>query len=464
MKFLRYGLILFVFFHSSQSWAKSVSDYFPICTAPGAGAGKTVRVDPSSRVPGALSTMDAAFKVAGPGDTISLMSGDYGELKIMTPNRGGFITIAAAPGQAPKFTKIFVKSSHWRLTGLTVSGFSSNGLYKNGSTAHKPLVTIGDSDNIIFEHNTVQSQAGNYAWQPEISGVASPTAVSQGIYAVQSFCVSIIDNQISNVWDGMAVGGDQNGNNGKYFLVSDNTIHDFSADGIDHTGSHMRIENNHIFNGHNVCDNKCIHMDGIQGWNWNNRPGLLNTDIVISNNEIVVQTDPKLFMPADTLQGITIFNGNWDGVQIINNVIIANAYHGITVYGVRNVSIINNTVIPTNPQRHTWITSWSGKDYPAGTPISAIVRNNVAADASVNKTDLAQGVSPPDHNLNVKNPGDFEDLFVKFDLEHFVFDLHPSKRSDARGEGSSEGAPTTDIEGHTRKTPIDIGAYAYNGN
>jgi len=48
-------------------------------------------------------------------------------------------------------------------------------------------------------------------------------------------------------------------------------------------------------------------------------------------------------------------------------------------------------------------------------------------------------------------------------LEHFVFDLHPSKRSDARGEGSAEAAPATDIEGHARKQPIDIGAYAYNG-
>jgi hypothetical protein len=350
------------------------------------------------------------------------------------------------------------------LTGLTVSGFSNNGLYKNGSTVHSPLVTIGDGDNIIFDHNIVHSQAGEFAWHSEVSGEASPTAVSQGIFATQASCVSIVENRISNVSNGVTVGGDQVGDRGKYFLVGGNLIDNFSGDGIDHTGSHMRIENNRITNGHDLCDNKCVHNDGIQGWNWNNRPGMLNTDVVINNNEIVVQTRSDLALPADSLQGITIFNGNWDGVQIVNNVIIASAYHGITMYGARNVSIINNTVIPTDPKRHTWIISSAGKDLSPGVPNKVTIRNNIAANATIGKDDLARGAPPPDHNLNVKNPDDFEDIFVKFDLKNFTFDLHPSKRSDARGEGSSDGAPTTDIEGRPRKPPMDIGAYAYNGN
>jgi hypothetical protein len=464
MKFLRYGLVLFAACHPTQSWAKTVSDYFPICTALGGAAGRTMTVDPESHTPGALSTMDAALKLAKSGDTISLMGGDYGELKIMSANRGGFITIAAAAGQTPRFTKIFIKSSHWRLTGLTVSGFSNNGLYPNGSTAHRPLVTISESDNIIFEHNTVHSQAGQYDWKPEISRAASPTAVSQGIYAVQSSCVSLVENQISNVWDGITIGGDQVGDRGKYYLVSDNLIDNFAGDGIDHTGSHVRIENNRITDGHDICNNICIHNDGIQGWNWNNRPGMLNTDIVIDGNEIIVQTSPNLILPADALQGITIFNGNWDGVQIFNNVVIASAYHGITVYGARNVSIVNNTVIPTDPKRRTWITTSGGREIPPEAPNSVIVRNNIAPDASISKNDLAKGIPPPDHNLRVRNFDDFADIFVKFDLKNFVFDLHPSKRSDARGEGLADGAPPTDIEDRPRKPPIDIGAYAYNGN
>jgi len=457
MRILRYSLVVLALSQAGQAWAKSASDYFPICTAPGRATGRTLTVDASGRT----GSLDAALKSARPGDTINLMSGDYGELKITSPNPDGFITIAAGPGQTPRFSKISIKSSHWRLTGLAVSGFSNYGLYPNGSTAHKPLITIGDSDNIILEHNIVQSQAGKYAWQPEVSGVASPTAVSQGIYAIQSSCISIVDNRISNIWDGIAVGGDQSGNNGKYYLVSDNVIEDFAADGIDHYGSHMRIENNHIFNGHDVCDNKCIHMDGIQGWNWNNRPGLLNTDVVINNNEIVVQTDPKLPMPATTLQGITIFNGNWDGVRIFNNIVVVNAWHGITVYGARNVTIVNNTVAPTNPKRNTWITYGPSKDAPPAAAGSVIIRNNVARDISTGKHDPADIGAVLDHNIKVRSLDDFSDIFVKFDAENFAFDLHPSRRSDARGEGSSDSAPPTDIEGTPRKSTVDVGAYAY---
>ncbi|MEO8895502.1 MAG: hypothetical protein ABI450_06440, partial [Rhizomicrobium sp.] len=333
MRILRYSLAILAFCHITQAWAKSASDFFPICTAPDAAAGRTLTVDPSFRSAGSISTIDAAMKIARPGDVISLVSGDYGELKITGANQGGFVTIAAASGQTPRFTRIYVKGSHWRLKGLTVSEFSNYGLYPNGSVIRKPLVTIGDSDNIIFDQNIVQSQAGQYDWQPVVPGVTSPIAVSSGISAMQSFCLSIVDNHISNVWDGISIGGDQAGNHGKYSLVGGNAIDNFAGDGIDHFGSHVRIENNRITNGHGLCNNLCIHNDGIQGWNWNNRTDLINTDVVINDNEIVVQADPNLVLAADAFQGITIFNGNWDGVQILNNAIIANAWHGITVFG-----------------------------------------------------------------------------------------------------------------------------------
>lgn len=468
MKILRYGLILLAFGYPTQAWAKSASDYFPICSAPGAGSGRTLTVDPSSPRPGAYSDIASALKAAKPGDTISLMNGDYGELKLSGMNQGGFITITAAPGQTPRFSKLSIggyrPASHWRISGLTVSGFSNYGLYPNGATAHKPLVTIGEGDNIIFERNIVQSQAGKYAWQPEVSGIASPTAVSSGINAGQVSCVSIVENRIHNVWDGIAIGGDQSGNRGKYFLVSGNIIDNFAADGIDHYGSHVRIEDNRISNGHDLCDSKCIHGDGIQGWNFNNRPGLLNTDITINNNEIVVQTGPDLALPQSGLQGITIFNGNWDGVRIFNNVIAVNAWHGITVFGARNVSILNNTVLPTDAKRNTWILYSPGKDAPPATPGSVIIRNNIARDVSIGRNDPERMGAVLDHNLKIRSFEDVEDIVVKFDPEHFAYDFHPSRRSDARGEGSADGAPTTDIEGKARSAKVDIGAYSYREN
>jgi hypothetical protein len=452
MRLLRYSLAILAICHTGQAWAKTASDFFPICTAPGASTGRTLTVDPSSRSPGSLSTIDAAMKTARPGDVISLASGDYGELKITGANQGGFVTVAAAPGQTPKFTRISVKGSHWRLTGLTVTGHYSQGA----------LVNIADSDNIIFEKNTVASKIGTMSWGPELIAKNNPEPLSSGVFANQSFCISVTGNRISNVFNALMTGGDQTNKRGQYLLINDNIIDNFAGDGIDHQASHIRIEANHITNGHDICNNLCIHNDGIQGWAWNNRTDITNTDVVINNNEITVQTDPKLVLPADAFQGITIFNGEWDGVQITNNAIVATAWHGITVFRARNVSIINNTVAPGNPKRNVWITYSPPKDLPPGTSNHSIVRNNAAREVGIYKHESFGRNIEVDHNLDIKSAEGFSDVFEKFDLENFSFDLHPSRRSDVKGEGSSESAPAADIEGNPRRGPIDIGAYSYS--
>ncbi len=448
MRILRYSLAILALCQTGQAWAKSASDYFPICTAPGRTTGRTLTVDPSGRA----TSLDAALKAAKPGDTISLMSGDYGELAIKDRNQGGFVTIQAGPGQSPQFSKIAVKGSHWRLIGLTVSGHIPQGF----------LVNIADSDNIIFEKNTVATKIGNISWAPTLIEKNNPEGISSGIFASQSSCVSVMDNHIVNVFNALMVGGDQTNNRGQYIFINGNTIDNFAGDGIDHQASHIRIENNRITNGHDICNNLCAHNDGIQGWTWG-RPGIVNTDVVISSNEIIVQTDPKLVLPADAFQGITIFNGDWDGVQITNNSVIATAWHGITVFRARNVSIINNTVAPGNAKRNTWITYSPPKDLPPGASNSSIVRNNVAREVGIYKHESVGKNIEVDHNLDIKSAERFSDAFLKFDLENFSFDLHPSKHSDAKGEGAADGAPVTDIEGNPRKGLIDIGAYSYSG-
>jgi hypothetical protein len=444
MKTLRYGLMLLVFFCPTQVWAKTASDYFPICTAPGGAGGKILIVDPSSRTAGSLASVDVALKNARPGDTVSLMNGDYGDL---------IVKGQAGSGQTPRITKLTINASHWRFTGLTISGHSLQGA----------LVNISDSDNIIFDKNVVASKIGNLSWGPQLMDKNTADVISNGIFANQSSCVSVTDNHINNVFNGLMAGGDQTSNRGQYLLISGNVIDNFAGDGIDHQASHIRIENNHITNGHNICNNQCVHNDGIQGWNWNNRPGVVNTDVVITGNEIVVQADPNLVLPADAFQGITIFDGSWDGVQITNNVVIASAWHGITIMRAHNVSIINNTVAPANPKRSTWITYSPSKDQPQMAPNSVVIRNNAAREVGIYKNEKLGNVAAVDHNLSIKSADSFADVFAKFDLEHFAFDLHPARRSDARGEGSSEGAPANDIEGNPRKAPIDIGAYSYSG-
>jgi len=466
MKNIHYALTFLLLCSPAPSWAATAHDFFPICAAPPAASGQTLIVDPSGAQKGSYPNLAAAQKVAKPGDRIDLMTGDYGELALTGMNQNGFITIEAAPGQTPKFSKLLVGgqtgASHWRLAGLTVSGFSS-GKWANGAIAHKSLVFVNNSDNIIFEHDNVQSQAGRRAWRPEADDAAANETLSDGIGVDQSFCVSIVENHLSNLFNTIQIGGDQIGNNGKYYLVSGNVIDNFAGDGIDHVGSHVRIENNHITNGHDICENKCIHTDGIQGWTWHNKP-VTNTDVVINGNVIIAQTEPGLVLPADDLHGITIFDGRWDGVQVTNNLIITDTWHGITIGRAINSSIVNNTVAGTNPARNTWIGFAVDKNDSPDTPYNFVIRNNVAPSLNIGRREASFAGVTVDHNLKLLDAGDFADNFVKFDPEHFAYDMHPSKKSDAKGEGSAEGAPAVDIDGQPRKGKIDIGAYAYQGN
>jgi len=435
----------------------TLADYFPICTsAPTATVNKLV-VDPNHRT-GSYSDINSAIRDAKPGDTIELMTGNYGALALSGIN-SGFISITAAPGQTPQFRKISIggskPASHWRLSGLTVSGMSPP---SNGKWTHDKLILVLDSDNIILENNTVFSAGADMNWAPEDPGAPVTDAPSDGISARQSRCITIADNKLKNIFNGIDFGGDQVGDRGKYYLVSGNSITDFAGDGIDHFASHSRIMRNRITDGHDICHHICIHNDGIQGWNYNNSSASVNSDVVIDSNQIIAQVTPNLTLPVIGLQGITIFNTKWDGVRITNNLVVTNTWHGISIYGVNNAAIINNTVVPTDPRYLIWIMVNNSKSDPPGFTYNVIVRNNVVPRVTGTPN---IGVTV-DHNLFLKTPGEFSDAFVKFDPAKFAYDMRPSKRSPVIGKGAPEGGPTTDIEGRSRQGSSDIGAYIYS--
>lgn len=423
----------------------TVAKFFPNCAPLPDAAGHTLTVGPA----GNADAFAAAVRGAQPGDTIALKSGDYGVLDLRGAKKSGFVTITAAPGQTPHFTKINIgEASHLRLTGLSI--------YGPAGTNQGTMVLILNSDNIVFDHNIVQSHDGNFAWAPMKLGEAD--SPSNGLNAQQSSCVSITDNTIRNIVTAIAVGGDQKDNRGQYYLVGNNVIDNYAGDGIDHYGSHVRIENNRIVDGHDMCNN-CVHQDGIQGWNYNLLP-VHNSDVVIDGNTIISQVTPNLAMPSDALQGITIFNGDWDDVHVFNNVVLVNAYHGITLNWVRSGSIINNTLGSTNPAHGIWIMATRTKDIPNDAPYNMIVRNN-AVPGPMNKNSPALVAYWAAGNYGLKNDGEYANAFVKFDRAHSDYDLHLAKGSPLIGAGLADGAPPTDIEGHPRKAPIDIGAYAY---
>jgi hypothetical protein len=214
-----------------------------------------------------------------------------------------------------------------------------------------------------------------------------------------------------------------------------------------------------------------LHPDGIQGWT---SKGSTNQNVVVDSNKIINLNPAE----DDNLQGISIFDGKWDGLTVTNNLVITNTWSGITLFGVANALVINNTVLATRPdKRPTWLSIARAKDKTPSQHV--VVRNNMATQVLADSEDLTF-----DHNLaarlisfrapdgalvkivkggagdnNSVHPGLFK-TFVDFDPYAGKFDLRPGPISPALQAGSDKGAPPTDIDGHQRTTPVDIGAYA----
>jgi hypothetical protein len=158
-------------------------------------------------------------------------------------------------------------------------------------------------------------------------------------------------------------------------------------------------------------------------------------------------------MASGNLQGVTIFDGSWRNIKIANNVIVTNAWHGVTVGGTDGLYVINNTVLSTN-DHGTWISA-GGRTGQGVLSRNVVVRNNIAMAVVKPRTPAESYVA--DHNVELVDP---RLLFERFDAKEGAFDLHPrSKASVIVGKGSPNEAPATDIDGRPRRPSVDIGAY-----
>ncbi len=399
-----------------------------------------------------------------PGDIIYLMSGDHGNVEILGAINKDFITVEAARNQTPTLRSLRVNgASKWMFVGLKVQGAG------DGSTNSSPGAALvefgrnlwrGPADNIIFTSGSVSTADDSNSWE-DIDWVKKPFMKGLNYSAT---CVTIIGNHFYNLRDALGIDGDHS-------LVTDNKIEYFGNDGIDLIASHVVIRNNTIINGRH-SNSEPMHADGIQGWTKN---GQTNTDITIERNTIIKTGDPE----KTYMQGITIFDGKWNGVRILNNVVVTNHWHGISISGVVNGQIINNTVVAFDPAKHpTWIIVNKSKD---GTPAQDIVvRNNITTRlvyhgdrivvdhnivAKMISTDVSEKLvffSKPgsygDHNII--DP-EIYDTLVKVDNSNGKYDLRLRQNSPAVGGGNAELAPTVDITGKPRANPTDVGAYAY---
>jgi hypothetical protein len=474
---LPFSIFLFVFFPMLETSATATGTYSG-CATPPSSFVKAFTATPTN--------FNSILNTAAAGDVIYLNSGNYAAVSISGKKYAQFLTIRAGSGQTPVMSSLVVNSvSHMVFAGLTING--------NGARSKSPggiLVNLASSNNIVFENNIVESTSSAFPWRAETTdetAIDASIAPSDGVNASQDDCVALNSNQIQNVFNGIYVGGDQVGTDGQNYMVADNTIDHFAGDGIDHSATNVIIQGNRITNALDVCGSQCIHNDGIQGWNWNDKLGIINKNVVIDSNYIQSQTVTNLAL-AVALQGIDIFDGFWENISITNNVVIVSSDTGISIAGVNGLRIINNSVmnIPLNGVSQslmywmysgvTWITA-GGTTHEGGTTSNVIVRNNIAP--LIAATAAASGNCPiteafcsstanpnveQDHNLSlVQTTYTAQNLFVTFDTStaQYNLELKGTKATNpAIGTGSSSLMPTTDFLGHSRSAAsLDLGAY-----
>jgi len=293
------------------------------------------------------------------GDTLVLASGFYGELKIIDKKNKDFVTIRAGEGQTPQFSRIRVQSSeNWKLQGIEVSPAF------DGSYDTSPLLRISNgSQNISIDNSKFWSAENIEAW----TFVDWKSKASTGIEA-DGREITIRDNLIRNVRSGIETDID----NG---VIEGNIIENFSGDGILGLGDYTKYKNNTIKNCFKVDDND---YDGFRSWSVG-ADGEVGTGQVIggefSGNRIIYREYPDQPDPC-SLQGIAMFDGSFVDWRIENNIIVTNNWHGISVYGGKNVLILHNTVFNPEADNKTWIEAEKHKN---GTPPDEVfILNNIA--------------------------------------------------------------------------------------
>lgn len=402
------------------------------------------------------------------GDTVYLLNGNHGAVSFSsyggTVANTDYITIQALDGQKPQLTSLKIyNAKKWVFRGLSL-------VAPIAWDKRDDLIHINLSENIVIDNNSTMSadRPTIVAWTPDDWQAKSATF---GVYVNMSSKISITGNRAFAVENGITVHGDS-------ILIDRNTIDYFANDGIEFCGSNITISKNKVINHYPDWGN-ALHHDGMQGWTDGNYK--TGANIIINANTVMAcdGTYPTIPIPntgdTNNLQGISIFNGDWDNVVVTNNVVGAAAFHGIAMYGINNLTIQNNTVVKQGINE-TWIAVFPPQGVVASAtgpiPTNNIVRNNLASSygglvgpAHLNKGVVFEG------NISFKNRIDLKgstnragidpvSIFNMYFPTIATYDLSLKLGSPAINSGTTATLPKLDIINKKRVNP-DIGAYSY---
>ena len=428
-----------------------------------------------------------------PGDTIYLMSGNYGDIGLGAYNlptiNSEFVRVASAPGQVPVFSTLWIaRTNKWVFNGIKVQSL----LGTNGNT--KALVQIADrgpaypTTDIILENLKISTADSMAGWTKAQWVAKGRTGINEWGLAGNgtngepyTTCISVATSHIQNVRFGAVLAANNS-------LFTNNLIDHFGDDAIDYAANNLAITHNTIHDNLDIGDGN--HEDAMQGQNGPLPSGVpFNhfSNILIDSNLILRQTDPQNPFPT-YLQGIDAFDEDWTNVTVTNNIVVTSACHGITFASIHNGLIANNTVV------HDGLVSVpgcvaainvGGATHEGPMSTNTVVRNNLTSRLNV---DTRNSGLVSDHNVamccgspeimtynngviqfnskvgtypngNIIDVGGTKAEFVNFNPSTLTYTVLLKSGAQAIGAGTVGAA--IDILGYTRVAPYATGAYSY---
>lgn len=390
-----------------------------------------------------LVTQNSGAPIKG-GDTIYLMDGQYGSVRIMSHYNSEPITLKAYDGHTPIFTSMTLLSvSNWKLQGLY---FNPEVSLTAGEPRPKTLLSVvghgyrGPSSDVTIENSTFKSAEEIDSWSDEDwRNLASSGIETSGPRMIAR------NNTLMNIRFGITM-------KGSHARVENNEIINFSGDGMRGLGDYSIFEYNLVKNSYDVDSN---HDDGFQSWSIG-EDGRVGKGVVkgitLRGNTIINFEDENQPLRGP-LQGIGCFDGMFEGWTVENNVVLVDHWHGISFLGAKNMIITNNTVVDINHERPgpPWIKVEGHKN---GTPGSDnLVRNNIAHRLITNNVLRTTA----DHNIF--ELGLDRSMFVDWENH----DLRLVSNSVAIDAGAELYAPLKDINNIPRNIGqnVDIGAHEF---
>lgn len=295
------------------------------------------------------------------GDTIRLMSGDHGAVRISSTLSS--VTIEAADRQKPTLSQLSGGPGlkNWTFRNLTVQ--TPDAVLPDWTIVFR----LTDVEGVTVEGCSIRTAADPATWGDAEWQKRCPF---YGLW-LRGTDLTVSKCYLTGLENCVYVEGSRIG-------VLNNTIEYFINDGIEYTASDLRIAGNRITDLYDLKSNK-FHHDGMQGWNFDD-VDLRN--VLIENNYVAFSTNRFKAIPplsSATFQGIVSFDGRFKDVIIRRNVVLSTAFHGITGYGYSDSIIESNTVsYQGTGAEPCWIGLFAS-------PANVMVRDNIAPSYNLPK-------------------------------------------------------------------------------